>query len=381
MRFFNIDCHISVIYDIQHIFGKMGHQVDDWCLSGHHKVIGKELADITLNDGSKLTGCMKVTDELCEKFYRTFKDRLDEYDGFIACYPASYARLYEQWNKPIIIVNCIRYEHPLTQDPVLWKEFDQFLARYHEQGKLYLIANNKGDQWYTNWHINIMPTWIPSLCGYTGSTYTGANSPNVIYQCRHMLQDLPMAIANARLRPVHPQQLKGVRNTGYTWSDLAACKAIVHIPYHNGSMTIFECYTAGIPMFFPSKRLCKVLFETGYMFDDLTFYHRLGLAEPKDDNNPNCLSSDAIFQHWMDTTDFYDADNMPHVIYFDSFYDLTVKLHTTDYAAVAKNMLEHGRKRQEIICDSWTKVLTKIGCDNAKTSMTKDGNDGNGVQK
>lgn len=364
MRFFNIDCHISVIYDIQHIFKAHGHTVDDWCLSGHHKVVEKEQADITLCDGSKLVGCAWVNDELCDRFYQTFKDRLEQYDGFIACYPTSYARLYEKWDKPIIIVNCIRYEHPLTQNRLLWKDLDDFLTRYNRKDKLYLVANNKGDQWYTHWHVDIMPTWIPSLCEYTGSRYTGADSPKVLYHCRHPIRDLPLAILQARLHPVHPEQLKrqNPRTEGYTWDDVAACKAVVHIPYHNGSMTIFECYAAGIPMFFPTKRLCRVLFQTGYMFDDLTFYHRLSIPEPDDIENPNHLSNDAIFQKWLDTTDFYDLENMPHVIYFDSFHDLSVKLNQTDYPTVSEKMLEHGKKRHDMIHRSWQDILSKIEC-------------------
>ena len=35
MKFFNIDCHASVIADIKYIFEKLGHKVDHKSLSGH----------------------------------------------------------------------------------------------------------------------------------------------------------------------------------------------------------------------------------------------------------------------------------------------------------------------------------------------------------
>ena len=34
MKFFNIDLHVSVIADIRRIFNDLGHDVDDWTLSG-----------------------------------------------------------------------------------------------------------------------------------------------------------------------------------------------------------------------------------------------------------------------------------------------------------------------------------------------------------
>ena len=40
MKFFNIDLHISVIADIKKIFTDLGHEVDDWSLSGHAWAFG-----------------------------------------------------------------------------------------------------------------------------------------------------------------------------------------------------------------------------------------------------------------------------------------------------------------------------------------------------
>jgi hypothetical protein len=359
MKFFNIDCHISVIYDIQHVFTSLGHTVDDWCLSGHHNIINKPYADITLCDGSKLTGCMHVDHKLCDKFYQTFKDQLDGYDGFIACYPVSYAMLYEKWGKPIIIVNCVRYEHPLTKDPELWNGLNEFLKRYHERGLLHLIANNKGDQYYTEYYTGIKPTWISSLCNYTQTSYTGAPSPVILIHSRIHMPDTYISVTNAGYKPAIFSQLCQ-RGESFSWKAISGCKAIVHIPYHNGSMTIFENYTSCIPMFFPSKELCKTLFKTNYMFNDLTFYHRLAMTEPVEHDNPNRLSNPDVFQKWLDTTDFYDPENMPHIIYFDSFYDLTMKIKTTNYEEVSKQMKIYNTVRLKTIYDSWNNVLSHL---------------------
>ena len=50
MKFFNIDQHASVISDVANIFKNLGHEVEDWTLSGHHWVVGKSKAKIMLSD-------------------------------------------------------------------------------------------------------------------------------------------------------------------------------------------------------------------------------------------------------------------------------------------------------------------------------------------
>ena len=83
MKFFNIDCHISVIADINYIFKNLGHTVDDWSVSGHAEVMGKKKHRIVLNNGYCIDGCNTITREIGNQFYETFKDKLSNYDGFI----------------------------------------------------------------------------------------------------------------------------------------------------------------------------------------------------------------------------------------------------------------------------------------------------------
>lgn len=39
MKFFNVDCHVSVIADLKNIFKNFGHEVTSWSLSGHTMTI------------------------------------------------------------------------------------------------------------------------------------------------------------------------------------------------------------------------------------------------------------------------------------------------------------------------------------------------------
>ena len=99
MKFFNIDQHSSVIADIAYIFKNLGHEVDDWSLSGHHWVMNKPKPQIMLSDGSQLIGSNVCTQETCDKFYEQYKEQLEQYDAFIVCFPVEFALLYEKWNK------------------------------------------------------------------------------------------------------------------------------------------------------------------------------------------------------------------------------------------------------------------------------------------
>lgn len=351
MKFFNIDQHVSVISDVAHIFKNLGHQVDDWSLSGHHWVMGKPKPKIMLSDGTQLTCSGVCTQEVCDKFYEQYKDELDKYDAFIACYPAEFALLYERWNKPIIVVNCIRYDHPNTFNPELRERLNNFLKMKHSEGTLYYVCNNKGDQFYTKYFTGIEGMHIPSLCEYTNAKYTGTKNKYVIHDRSEIEVPDNLCIS-----------LGAVRNSSwrYTWSDLYSYKGVVHIPYHNGSMSIFEQYTANVPLFFPTKKYAKELFHQNKIFADLTFYRINKVKEPDDINNPNSLRNPEILDKWFDTCDFYDEHNMKYVQFFDSPSHLAHLLKTVNAKEISNNMAGYNVLRKESIYNSWKEILVSI---------------------
>lgn len=353
MKFFNIDQHVSVIADVAHIFKNLGHQVDDWSLSGHHWVVGKSKATIPLNDGTNLTCSGVCTPEVCDSFYNQHKDTLNQYDAFIACYPAEFALLYEKWNKPIIVVNCIRYDHPNTFTPAIRDRLNNFLKQKHAEGKLYYVCNNKGDQFYTHYFTGIYGMHIPNLCEYTNAKYTGTKNKFLLHE--RSCNILPYTDLYTSLSAIRDGSWR------YSWQDLYSYKGVVHLPYHNGSMSIFEHYTANVPMFFPSKKYAKELFYQNKILSDLTFYKINNVQEPEDINNPNSLRNPNVLDKWLDTCDFYDEENMKHIQYFDSPTDLERLLITADTQSISRNMAQHNILRKESVYAHWQEILTSIG--------------------
>jgi hypothetical protein len=352
MKFFNIDVHASVIEDIKYIFNNLGHEVTDWSLSGHAHIMGKEQKKINLNDGTILEGCPWVTRENAKVFYETYKKELSIYDGFICCYPVELCILYELWEKPIIIVNCIRYEHPYTLMEKNWNELNDVLLSLNKKNLLYYVSNNKGDQYYSKYFLNIDPIWIPSLCEYTNSKYNRKINEFLISN-RSYVKNVSYDIAKPINSVGHP----------YTWKDTYSYNGFIFVPYHNGCMTIYECYTANVPMFFPSKDFGKKLLKEGKMFQDLTFYKIYNKPEPVELDNPNNLSNEKNINMWFDTCDFYDDENMPHCIYFDSYEDLNNKLQLItgdELDNISLKMKEYNKIRKNMVYNKWSKILDSI---------------------
>ena len=52
-----------------------------------------------------------------------------------------------------------------------------------------------------------------------------------------------------------------LQNKLRTWENIYQCAAIVHFPYEMSTMSIFEQYTAGVPLLMPSKRLLQQLIK------------------------------------------------------------------------------------------------------------------------
>ena len=352
MKFFNLDCHASVIEDVKFIFNNLGHEIVDWSLSGHAHVMNKEQREIKLVDGTILKGCPWASRENAKVFYETFKDDFSIYDGFICCYPVEFCIFFELWNKPIIIINCIRYEHPFTRNKDRWNELNDVLLSLNDKKLLHFVSNNKGDQIYSEYFLKkISPIWIPSLCEYTKSYYKPEKKKFIITTRSHIdnvNHELCVHIGN--LKP-------------YTWEDTYKYKGFIFNPYHNGCMTIFECYTANIPMFFPSKEFGKKLLKQGLMFQDLTFYKIYGEKEPTEIDNPNNLSNPKNIDMWFDTCDFYDQENMPYCIYYNSFEELNDIIKTIsddELNEISNKMKDFNIKRKKIVYDKWSKILENL---------------------
>ena len=234
---------------------------------------------------------------------------------------------------------------------------DQSLKKASDANKLFLVANNKGDQAYLKQYTGLVSELIPSLCLYPNCGYTGNKDLFTFSSPRG--HDL-LAKQWASELP----ELTQILASPYSYETLYDYKGIIHFPYQISTMSIFEQYSANIPLFFPSKTFLMqlqieypeaILSEVSYVGNKPTI--------PGDLNNTNDRN---VIKAWIDFADFYDEENMPYIQYFDSFTDLIHKLQTADLKEISQKMKEHNVKRKQMVYEKWEKVMQNVqtACEN-----------------
>jgi len=347
MKFFNIDLHISVIADLKKIFTELGHEVTDKSLSDHTWVFNRTKDNVKIINGENWRN---LNQKMCDDFYEAYKDELSEYDGFIVAYPCTFAMLYEKFNKPIIIVAAIRYEFPFTQSIEKWKWFNNFLTEGIKNKKIFMVANNKADADYAKAFLGTDIDHIPSLCEYTNEYHNPIQST--------WLSKSPKIKFNFDGTNIIDSSTLG----NHQWKDLYSFSGIVHFPYSISTMSIFEQYTAGVPLLLPTKRFAKKLyFENNILFSELNFNQVLhmppvGTLMPQYLNlDLNNYTSEQVVDFFLDRADFYDKDFMPSINFFDSFEEL---IELTNSKIILKN--DNRAFRKEYVYNKWKSILEKI---------------------
>lgn len=351
MKFFNLDLHISVIEDIKIIFNNLGHEVDSLSISDHNWIFGREPAKI---DVINKNNWQNLDKDICNRFFDAYKNKLIEYDGFICTYPPSFSMLFERFNKPIILQIPIRYETPFFNDPVKWNEFNVFLQKNITIGKVIPIANSEYDKQYFEFFVKKECDLIPNICDYTNTTWNPTKN-KFLYSGR-----LPINFKEDSVEDRNKLHM-------YKWEDIASYKGIIIIPYNCSTMSIFEHYTANIPLFCPSKEFMKLLYSkhNNFVLSELTWNKTKNLKQGsridcERERDPNMYDNYEIMNKWIELSDFYNTEWMPYIVYFDSFEDLEQKMKTVNLEEVSNNMKEFNVIRKQKIYDKWNKVLEKI---------------------
>ena len=338
-KFLNIDLHISVIADIINIF-KLANkdiQIEDWCLSGHTWVLNKQQKQLDILTPSTWKN---IDMEMIDSFQEKYDTVLNTFDGFICCYPVSFILLFEKYNKPIYVVNAVRYDIPFcwNNNYSMIKILHECLKRLQDRNLLTIISNNKADNAYFKLgNPSINTILIPSLCLYTNMNwdpkkininsgkflvYTGQlpNKPNII----------------------HRDQLGN-----YKWEVLMTFNGIIHLPYETSTMSIFEQISSEIPLFFPSKMFLKHLWENKKIKQLMNYWSHNNCSMPAH------LESTQNIDFWIERADYYDIEGY---YYFDSIEHLFTLLDNfkDELYEIRKEFI---RKRKIKVIDDYKTIL------------------------
>lgn len=337
MKLFNIDMHISIIHDIKTLFAELGHHVESYCMSGHTWVNNEPQRATEVIHPGNFTA---IDQDMCDRFYARYKEMLEEYDGFIHSYPPAFAMLFTRWNKPIYTIACTRYEYPCgsggshSRERLRW--LNEGLIRGYKEGQIILIANNLYDKRYCEQFCGGEWKFIPSICRYIEHlTCNGSNGKFIVWERNRdgLKRDF-----------THPRvDHKFSMSQPYDRTTLVNYAGIIHIPYNISIMSAFEHYAMGIPMFVPS-------------YDLLMSWKRQGrdvLSELQFPGNLNTPLSD----EWVRLADWYDTDNMPGVMLFDSVKHLHELLDSHDRVKVTEQMKKfHAAKKIKVVT-MWRETL------------------------
>ncbi len=355
MKFFNIDLHISIIADMKKVFSELGHEVEDLCLSGHAFVFDRKQDSVPMLDNGRWMHL--GADQLSSEFYAQYKGSMDDIDAFIVTYPPTFSLMYRHFNKPIIINNPIRYEWPFSFKKQEWEKFNEFLREGVDSGNVILVANNLYDKYYMQDFIEREVEHIPSICDYYGSYYE-PDKEIFIYYSRDKIEEFK----NERIK--HKDDLFGY----HKHSDLTKFRGIIHIPYQVSYMSIFEQYTSNIPLFFPTKDfLMQIYREKKYsVLKEVSWNNYCGMPNMscityKGEFDPNNFNDEKSVEHWLQFSDFYDEEWMPHITYFSSFEELDRIVDEVDLSDISSKMKIFNEKRKSLIYEKWkTLIKNKI---------------------
>ncbi len=328
---FNLDVHIAVIGDLLQGFHAQA-KITRFSISHHNWVIRKilKLADPVeiINEHS----WKQMGDGPIFEFADRYRSFLRTFDGFIVCYPIPMVEAYAQFGKPIFLQTATRYEAPYTNQRSNWIRLNSTLVSLQNTGLLHAHANNQGDKDYFSINTGIEPTMLPSICDYTRVTWEPSR-PDVGIICSddNLTREAEKYCPNVKnLRQLFPH--------GYTYKQLASLSGIVFIPYQISTMTLFECSTAGIPVYVPSKQLLRDWYFANRqeVLSQLSFFQVLNIeTNDLSESDPNNVR--ANLDWWIDRADFYNENLMPNVQVFEDFDNLRRLLETRIESETLRN--------------------------------------------
>jgi len=230
-----------------------------------------------------------------------------------------------------------------------------------------LAANNRYDQAYVEHFTGVRPLYLPTLANYITARYRPLRGKPVLVARSHhelgrkLLRDVRRAAkghAGLRVASIEEAYPGNAAGGGYEYTDLASHPAIIIVPYTKSTMTFFELYRIGIPIFVPSLALLvRWELQRHVMSERVYWKHTPSPLRAPFTPDPNSLQDRTALEHWLRLSDYYVY---PHVTYFDSAEDLAAKLAAADFGAIAARMRRHSAEMQPVMRAKWRAVLRKL---------------------
>lgn len=361
---FSLDLHTSVIADAREPIERAGLSLTEWTLSATPWVTGRCRSPVAvINEHT----WRSFEPAMVNRFQRLYGRYLRGFRGFVATYPPCFSLLYRDFDGPTLAICATRYEHPFTQDADRWRWLNAALQEGIEAGWLTLVANNRADADYLANYTGVTAAYIPSSCAYTKGMYSGSRDVSVVASFGEQVARDAVGELKQTALP-----LRKALGRSYGWDDLYDCRALILIPYNVSTMTLFEAYTACMPIYVPSKKFLKKLTASypGEVMCHLSFSQVVGgnaALRPSSGIDLNDIHDPSVLEWYLDRADFYSQEWMPEMRQFESWTHLDHLLATDDQQAISERMKTAREDRQRRIRALWcslgwlNRVLQTVG--------------------
>ena len=331
MNILHVDAHASLCLDLADIFARLGHRTHSWCVS-RAAWFARGAQDPAVSALLQ----SRIDEDACDRFHRAFAGALECFDVIVVDHPVSYAALFARLGRPVVAMATTRYDLGAVEDPPVWAWLDRTIAEMFDRGQLIPLSNNRGDRAYGRHRFGFDWPTIPSLCEYCRIDYTGEHGRWL----RTTLAEPPL-----------PQP--------YAWSDLGRFRGIGHVPYNCSQMSVFEQYSAAIPLAFPTPERLLALAVSGEM-GAMTQVSSLRVAGRPPGADWNAYDDRRTLAQWVEVCDWYDDEWMPAIVQLDDVGDQG-RLAAVDARSVSRRMADDQPRRRREILARWRRVLDGAG--------------------
>ena len=318
--------------------------------------------------------------ELIPKFYDEYKDdpEMKTVEAFLCCDPPSACEIFEQFNRSVIIVATTRYNIGRSKT-TRWNAWNARLTALAARPWNVVAANNLYDAEYIRYFTGVEAQLLPSTCDYAArsAVYNPTRSGFLLWMRprdeafeRYFLSEWQKtAPGDAILTPVRQMY------RAYEFSDLAAHRGIVHLPYQASAMATLEQYRMNIPLFFPDPELLVrwhlerfVLHERSESPPPNPHFVKRPLRgsnvpphpSQRHRPDPNNDLDEAAVRYWIQYADYY---TLPHIVYFNSTVHLSALLRSIsddELKKISRRMRQHNISSRRRVLQSWKDNLLAI---------------------
>ena len=347
VKIFYFDAHIGTHSELMYVLKKIygdSVEIEGWLISGHSFLLGRQPDQTEIVDAETWR---RINEAMIDSFWEKYKVYLNTFDLFVAAYPAVFSMLYAKTNKPILIYNCVRYDMPFcwSKDLHSLNQFNNYLSALHQEMRVSVISNNLADHDYFQAGPHGVPSvLIPTIGTYAKLQWRPTTANGLIYSGEDHLQIANPGLVSRKSLGVYSNEI--LCSFGY----------VVHMPYEVSTMSLFEQYAGGIPLYVPTLR---------YLLEEWEKNPRLLQSKYWLHNNSNSFPTYLKNQHdqgsnwwWLSRSDFYH--HLDKVNYFDSTEELVDKVSQVGLLEHIRPLAADLERREKNLLALWQCCLNEL---------------------